>query len=636
MSDDTLGLSTFERKLAEKRAAKERLERAKQELIQIEHDERLVPQVEDTGRSETDLEMDRIIDRVDIIEGYRIWCGKMVPNPKGKTESIMISCPIPGHTDKKPSAWINTDKNTWFCGGCQLGGDVYDLAAYRHGYPVPGYKDGANFHDLRREMAKDLGYTFTKLPGDIVVIEGPEDESDGIVTEPEPGTDDDPLADSDGGDDDADDLSSVVVDLYTEDEEEMFFASLPWKDIVPKGTYLDAYMAATTVDDVPEEYHFWNGLLGLGFALGRDVTLSDFIPVYGNLFVCTLGRSGAGKSKARNHLTRLLAEALPHDWSSPVSKGVRKVSSPGSAEVLIHNFQKPVMDPADPKRIAYYAPVRGFIDFNELSSLVGRASRTGNVTVPTMMQFYDMEDTIATSSMSHGAKEAHEPFASALTTTQPKALRGLITKSDDASGFLNRWVFAPGREKQKFAIGGTQVDMTPVVPKLEELVGWASSFKARERMEWDADAAERFTTFFHNRIEHDKKRSDTDLLIRLDLLMKKLILLFSANRLSRKATLQSVEDAISCYDYLISAYAIPESQIGNTIQNEVAEAITALIAKHPSGLTLSQIARSLKRRKYPMDLLLKTVDNLVKLGFMRAEAPKAGSVGRPTARYKSA
>jgi hypothetical protein len=399
-------------------------------------------------------------------------------------------------------------------------------------------------------------------------------------------------------------------------------------------------MEAACIDDVPEEFHFWNGLIGLGFALGRQVTLMDFVPVYGNLFVCTLGRSGSGKSKARGHLTRLLAEALPHDWSDPLSKGVRNVSSPGSAEVLIHNFQKPVEDPSNPKKIAYYAPVRGMIDFNELSALVGKANRQGNVTIPTLMQFYDMEEVVATSSMTHGSKEAHEPFASALTTTQPKALRTLITKADDASGFLNRWVFAPGKEKQRFAIGGVQVDMGPVVPYLEEIVGWAASFKTNERIQWAPDAAARFTDFFHKRVEIDKRKTDNDLIIRIDLLLKKLILLFSANRMEKVASLASVEDAIACYDYLIAAYKIPAAQIGNTLGNEVSEAIMQVVSKQYNldkrGVTLNHIAKALKRRKYPHDLLLRTADGLVKLGFLQIEATPKGSVGRPTVRYKRA
>ena len=617
MADST----PFERKLAEKRAEREAKLRAAQQKMQ--HDADLIP--EGDARSAADLEMDQIINGIDIIDAYNRWCGKMVPDLKRKrAEGIKISCPIPGHADKDPSAWINTDKQVWFCGGCQIGGDSLDIAAYHFDYPVPGYKDGANFHNLRRDMAQDLGYTFQTLPGNVVEIIPPE----GAVTVPEPTVEDE---DKEEGAPVAD-----VVDLYDdEDYEETPFLPLNWRSFVPKDTYLDAYMRATCVDDIPEEFHFWNGLIGLGFALGRDVTLQDFVPIYGNLFVCTIGRSGTGKSRARSHLDHLLNIAMPHDWSNPLSKGVRKINSPGSAEVLIHNFQKPVEDPANPKKIAYYAAVRGMVDFNELSALVGKANRQGNVTIPTLMQFYDMENIIGTSSMQHGSKEAHQPFASALTTTQPRALRNLITKADDASGFLNRWVFAPGTEKKRFAIGGARVDMKPVVPYLDEILGWAGSFGTSEQVEWSPDAATRFTNFFHQRIEIDKKKSDNDLIIRIDLLLKKLILLFSANRMEKVASLQSVEDAIACYDYLISAFGIPAAQIGNTLQNEVADAVLAFIRKNGSkGVTLNQIARSMWRRKYPNDLLLKTCDNLVKLGFIKTESNKTGSVGRPTTRYK--
>ena len=627
-------MSAFEQKLAERRIKREEAARKQQEeLAAKQHADDLIPD-DAYERSDADLEMDRIIDGIDIIDGYIRWCGKMRPEPKGKTESIMISCPKPNHADKNPSAWINTDKQVWHCGSCGEGGDVLDIAAYHFGYPVPGYKEGARFHELRRDMAKDLGYTFTTLPGDVTVIEKPEEEAtEEHVAAPEPTSE--PEADEE---DDGD--TAPVINLYEDLEDDIAYPQLNWREFVPAGTYLDAYMKATCIDDVPEEFHFWNGLLGLGFALGREVRLFDFIPVYGNLYVCTLGRSGSGKSKARAHLGRLLEEALPHDWSDPHSKGVRKVSSPGSAEVLIHNFQKPVEDPSNPKKIAYYAAVRGIIDFNELSSLVGRANRQGNVTIPTLMQFYDMEDVVATSSMSHGSKEAHEPFASALTTTQPRSLRNLIGKSDDASGFLNRWVFAAGKEKQRFAIGGVQVDMGPVAPYLKEIVGWAASFKTTEMIQWEPDAAARFTEFFHHRIELDKRKADNDLIIRIDLLLKKLILLFSANRMEKKATLQSVEDAIACYDYLLACYAIPAGQIGNTIQSEVSDAIMGVINKQyaidKKGVTLNQIARSLKRRKYPHDLLLKTADALVKLGFVKIEQANKGSVGRPTVRYKRA
>jgi hypothetical protein len=481
-------------------------------------------------------------------------------------------------------------------------------------------------------MATGMGYVFTELPGGAVDVAAPEPEPEpeqpeaGVVVAPEPTSDPEDLEED-----------AQIIELYDDSDEDIDFQALDWEPLCPKGTYLEAYMNQVKIDDVPEEYHFWNALLGLGFTLGRDVSLEDFHPVYGNLFVCTIGRSGSGKSKARAYLDRLMSEALPHDWADPLSKGIRKVSAPGSAEVLIHNFQKPIMDPTDPKKVAFYAPVRGIIDYNELSSLVGRASRSGNVVMPTLMQFYDMEPVISTSSMTTGLKEAHEPFASALTTTQPRALRDLITKADDASGFLNRWVFVPGKEKQRMAIGGVKVNMSPVIPHMQALAGYASSFK-NTQMTWSPEAFDLFTEFFHSTIEPAKKASQHDLIIRVDLLLKKLILLFTANRHLKVVPLVSVQDAISCYGYIIAAYGIPAGQIGNTLSNEINDAVLNQAEKQLKvdgrGVTLNQIARALKRRKYPPEMILKAADSLVKLGFLQLETSKVGQVGRPTTRYR--
>jgi hypothetical protein len=294
-----------------------------------------------------------------------------------------------------------------------------------------------------------------------------------------------------------------------------------------------------------------------------------------------------------------------------------------------------VPDPANPKVIAFYAPIRGLIDFNELSALVGRTNRQGNVTKPTLMQMYDMEDSVSTSSMSHGIKEAHEPFASALTTTQPRAIRTLLTRGDADSGFLNRWVFAAGPEKQRVAIGGISVDIEPAVDPLLRVAGWSASFGGT-RMQWSIEAGELFTKFFHSTIEPDKKRDESGLLVRMDLLMKKLILLLSANKMHKVVQEETVETALSMYPYIIDCYSIPAAQIGNSLSHEVREEILRHAQRYQDtkklGITMRELNLRLKRKKYPIDLVAKTLKYMCDLGELEVEVQK--SVGRPTTRYK--
>lgn len=625
--------SVFHQKLAARRAREAVAAEAKR--LEEEDFSEFVPD-DPYERSDADLELDRAVDSIDILDAYSRWCGKMKPKVgRGQRESIMISCPKPDHFDKIPSAWINLDKQTWFCGGCQEGGDTHDIAAYGLGYDVPGYKDGKTFHELRVRMAKDFGYTFHTAPGGVVYVEAPiieeEEPERKPVVGPEPGIppeafEDEPVA--------------PVVQIFDDSDIALDAPpALDWRVITPENTFLDTYMKCAVIDDVAEEYHFWNALLALGFALGRQARLHDLVPVYGNMFICTLGHSGSGKSKARYHLDSLLAAALPHDWTDPSSRGVRKMTSPGSAESLIHQFQKPVYDdPSNPRAVSYYAPVSGLIDFNELSSLIGRANRMGNVLKPTLMQFYDMEGTIETSSMSTGTKEAHEPFASALTTSQPMALRSLLGRSDDDSGFLNRWVFVAGPEKKRVAIGGVRVDMTPAVAPLQRILAWSSTFRDDEYVEWGPEAITKFTEFFDKVLYPAKQVAENALTTRVDLLMKKLILLLTANKMEKVVSGKTVEQVISMYDYIIDCYKIPEKQLGRTLGNEVSDAIMHLaqkrFAKDGKGITINDINRSLARRNYPHEMLLKHIDMLVKLEMLQVETAKMGTVGRPTTRYR--
>lgn len=616
MSDEPVDLSKFREAVEARRRKQAEEAAAKTSHPSAPVDADLIP--EDTfERSEEDKQLDKVIDNIDVLDAYTRWCGKSTPKVgTGQTESIKVSCPIPGHADKDPSAWLNTEKGTWYCGRCEQGGDSYDIAAFHFGFPVPGYKEGAAFHDLRRKMAESYGYTFIKPPGVDRPIPVPPQPEPTVTAEPE-GTE------------------ATVEPLFDEDDE-IEFPTLDWRSLTQPLTFLDTYMRQTHVDDVPEEYHFWNGLIALGLALGRDVTLYDRIPVYGNLFVCLLGNTGDGKSRSFSHLRRLLREALPHKWDEPSSKGAHIVGAPASAEVLIHNFSKPVMDPVNPKVISYYAPVRGLVEFNELSALVGRTSRQGNVLKPTLMEFYDMAPQIMTSSMTGGKKQADEPFASVFTTTQPRALKELMKKSDSDSGFLNRWIFASGQQKQRVAIGGVQIDIAPAVTPLQEIHGWTGLHT--KQISWDEGAAELFTEFFHGTLFPIQQADESGFLTRLDLTMKKLILLLTANIKQDSVPREIVEQVTSMFKYLIAAYRIPAAQIGNSLQIEVQETLIRQIKgwteRHPGGMTYRELYLRIKHKKYPPDLIHKMLKILSDMGILEAHASQTGKVGRPTVRYK--
>ena len=232
------------------------------------------------------------------------------------------------------------------------------------------------------------------------------------------------------------------------------------------------------------------------------------------------------------------------------------------------------------------------------------------------------------------------PFASALTTTQPAALRSLLGATDDDSGFLNRWVFVAGPEKKKVAIGGARIDMTPAVEPLKRIHAWSGAFRDDELVMWSPEAEDAFTDFFHDQIEKDKKASESAMLTRIDLLMKKLVLLFSINRREKLVTLDSVKDALSIYDYIKACYTVPEREIRMTLSNEVADTIISTCvnyaAKHEGrGPTMRELTKLLWRRNYPHDMLVKTIETLVKLDLLDEQLLVPSTPGgRKTKRYR--
>lgn len=617
-------MTEFQRKLAERRAAQEAARKAAAPPVPPTGYDDLVP-AEEYTRSDEDKALDRVIENIDIIDAYRRWCGKSAVDPKGKREGIKISCPTPGHADKNPSAWINLDKQTWFCAACEVGGDAHDIAAYHFGFPVPGYKDGAQFHELRRKMAESYGYTFVSAPGltsKVMVAPEPEPEPEATYTPTVKALEEDTSKGTD----------AEIISLYDDDDDEIIMPTLDWHSIVPPNTFLDDYMRICMADDVPEEYHFWNGLLAIGFAIGRDVTLADRIPVMGNLFICLLGNTGDGKSRSFSHLRALLRAALPYKWDDPATKGTQIISNPASAEVLVHSFSRPVEDPVNPKVVAYYAPVRGLVEYNELSALTSRTARMGNALKPTLMEMYDASGIIATSSMTSGKKEAHDPFCSVFTTTQPKALKQLVKMSDADSGFLNRWVFASGATKERIAIGGEIIDISPAVPALQSIQGWAGFGK---RVNWSTEAVARFTEFFRERLHPMQVKDESGLLTRLDLLLKKIILLLTANIKADEVPVEIVDIVIGMYPYLISAYSIPAAQLGNTQLEEVHQELLRHIqnlsakGKPPSQRDLSL---RVKRKKFPLDLVVKVLKLMTDMGEI--EPVVTQGAGRPTVRYR--
>ncbi len=607
--------------------------------------------VPDIGVKYTDPmqeQLDKAIESLGIIEAYNKWCKKMVVKPTSRKDGIKVSCPNPKHPDRNPSAWLNTEKNTYFCGGCAEGGDIWDIAAYHFGFDVPGYKSTEPFKELKIRIAEDLGYQISSGPGWMNIIPpgagaitpAPSgsitpttSHSSASPTEPVSSSStpsEEPVTPKPG----ATQSTSGATQPNPGDEYE-----IPWRDFVPEDTFLREWLIATTVDDCAEEFHFWTGLQALGLAAGGQVLLEDVPKVHSNLYICLMGPSGSKKSQAKRHLKETLLEILPYDYDNPFTTGTKIIGGAGSGEYLLSNFSSPIYDPGDPKKILGHAPVRGFVEYEELAQLMAAASRQSSTLRTNLMDIYDAPKLLSSGSRTHGKTTVEHPYGVAFSTTQNSSLAGLLHKGDDGSGFVNRWIFVSGKMKRVTSWGKIQVDLTKAQGKIRETAIWANK---GHLVAMSQPALDLWDEFFHATLLPTKRAAEasgTSMLGRLDLTMKKLILLFCINEKLDTVPAYIVERVLALFPYLVSSYGVVGKEISRTAENDLAAKTLMKIKEfqdttNPLGPTAAELQEIMKHDFKYVKELKELLGDLDKTNMVVAEEIRTGKRGRPPVRYR--
>lgn len=629
MSDGSQVSHKLLQRLAEKRAA--------EEAAKAEQDNDLskwaefVPDIdldESPGLSKMEIALDEFMRLIPITEAYQRWGGQSAVNSSKK--ELKVRCPNPEHTDKEPSFVMNTEKNVFNCFKCG-GGDIYDIAAWHKGFPVPGYKDKAYFRDLKDSIAADYGMQIDRSLGGEETLYKAEipsviDIDDGATTKnentgSEPGTN--VLYTPQGAA-----YAEPTLDERIESKRQ--HAAINWRSIVPEGTFMRAYLDATTTDACPEEYHFWSALMAVGMSAGLNRVLRDGPPVTANLFVCLTGPTGTGKSRAKKHLFDLIYTELPYKHTDILPQGTKVIGNPQSGEVIVKSFQHEVLDVNDKPIPGQFLPIRVLVNSEELAGIAARSSRQGSTLKDTMMDLYDCKARIESQSLANPLSAPH-PFGSVVTTTQNKSIREVISKKDNSSGFVNRWVFATGVPKPERAINKTHVDLLRAGGLLRLINGECST---RRVIDWSPEAESAWEHFFHARVVPDKKRGDeAEVFQRIDLLLKKLFLLFTINNRELVVTGETVKRVLEIYPYLLESYDVIGEQVSATSQGDDEDYVLSVVsrmARQGKQPTARDVFQMTKKRIPNTGMVRKILENFVALGELQEfKVPPGPAGGKP-------
>lgn len=585
----------------------------------IEWDPALIPDpsTPPSAQTEQQRELYQLIKSQPILDIYRRFCGKAIGRLNGA--EVQVSCPNPEHPDANPSASINVTKNTGCCYACDIGFDVFDIYAWHSGYMVPDYKDDGTFPMLCDELGLMLGYTVHREgPVEVIVATHepePEDPNDG---EDEP--------------DEPEDRHLTIVRTPADMAPEV--PLLDFLDIFDeRSQFIRPFVERLKHLPFPNEYHGWLALMAVGFALGNKCRLEDFPPVRGNLLVCLVGGSGAGKSTAA-YPFRTVLHGVP----------VRAMGIPNSAEALLDLFCDPIDDPSHPGgKPTGYKPVRGLVTIPELSSLITRGTRAGNDVKSRIMDLYDSDAPQSDHSRANGNDgrkgHAEDHFLQVFSTTQPDRIVDLLTRADKVSGFLNRWIFATGTPKPGVSDvwRGCPPDMTDLAGALKGIYQWAY---ARPLVGVDVEARNRFEQWATTEF---RPHHSTAIYGRVELTMKKLMLLIAADKREQVVTVDTVEQALAFWPYLRASYGAIDvdtetyesrEQAQKAVRQRLLQA-ARLISEDGRNPSQADIKLAVGRQWWERNLAEVESEwrRLVNMGLLRALPPQTGKAGRPTIRY---
>jgi hypothetical protein len=367
-------------------------------------------------------------------------------------------------------------------------------------------------------------------------------------------------------------------------------------------------------------------------AVGRNVTLSERSPVKPNLYVCITGPSGTGKSRAKGNVLKLLRDNIPYKKDDYATQGGRILSDASSGEIVVRYLQHDILD-VNGKPTGQHAPVRLLLETEELADIITKSGRQGNSLKGVMSRLYDGHETIESNSMAN-ALSAIMPFGSAVTSTQNKAIRDLLSKKDDNSGFLNRWIFATGVPKAPLHIDRTTLDLTRAGGLIRLIHGDAENPYS---VHWDNAADEMWKDAFEKEVVPRKSSVDTSILERLDLTMKKIFLLLAINKRQKTVTVETVKEGMTIFPYLLESYGVIEQQLAATEigddQNFVLRTIERMTGQGKSP-TANSIYKAAKHRIPDVGTVRKMLENFCAMGvIMEIPKPAGTAGGRPTKVY---
>lgn len=416
--------------------------------------------------------VDEIKSRVGIIQAVRTWGKPQTRIKDQRVEGVKVRCPYSDHVDNDPSAWVNTSKQTWYCGKCTLGGDVIDFyAAAKYDLDPRQYHRTPEFARIVQEMADELGISIVSTSDGGQYVEARTDEwaSNQLDKEPEVEVERaQPVATVPASHEATEPITITDDELLRgleldDDLDDDFFdtdnlPTLDWRDLgIPEGTFLHSWMTQAEIEQgwVPPEFFVALGFQAIGICCGHSTTSRSYTHhLTGATMVMLVGATAGGKSTALSRLENLIKYAVGTKRDEVTGEGVRVSMGVSSPEAFLDEAKTEIYDVLDPNTPPVEKPTNLWYVEQEFATFSSRSKRQGGEHIKQRFiifhDFYKDRDepkvVVSDHSRAGGRRSVRDTYFTGTFLVQNKALHHLAEREDLESGFFNRILFFVGRK----------------------------------------------------------------------------------------------------------------------------------------------------------------------------------------------
>ncbi len=352
---------------------------------------------------------------------------------------------------------------------------------------------------------------------------------------------------------------------------------------------------------------------------------------YGNLAVTVVGSSSkARKGTSQSHIERILS-CVDEDWSRD-----RKLSGLASGEGLIWAVRDPIEQQEairEQKRVTGYQTVqvdpgvdhkRLLVVEPEFARVLQVCERPTNTLSATIRQAWDTGNLRTLTKTSPAkATGAHISIVGHITTTE---LQRLLTATQSANGFANRFLWVCARRSKLLPEGGRigDVDFAPLIYRLCEAVSFARDTEEVKR----DDAARAIWIDTYALLSRERLGLLGAVTSRAEAQAVRLSLLYALLDCSDTIRAEHVNAALAVWSY---CEASARFVFGDTLGDAAADAIVEALHQMPTGLTRTDISRTVFQRHKSTGEINRALRVLIEGGLVHSEKEETG--GRPSERF---